>query len=201
MEQRRNILKGLIGGATLWAAAGAPVWARAPFQSPRIVVETRGSGPDLILIPGLASTSAVWTRTAARLPDRRLHLVSVRGFGDLAAGANGYILKKTAPGKLLESIRELAEGGAPMSSQIARQVVASFRAPAPTLETEGEALSERENEVLGYLTKNYSGKEIADRMGLSVHTVKSHLQHIYQKLHVRSRNEILVRFLSGPPAP
>jgi len=89
MEQRRNILKGLIGGATLWAVAGAPVWARARFQSPRIVVETRGSGPDLILIPGLASTSAVWTRTAARLPDRRLHLVSVRGFGDLAAGANG----------------------------------------------------------------------------------------------------------------
>ena len=81
MEQRRNILKGLVGGAALWAA-GAPASARAPFQSTRIVVETRGGGPDLILIPGLASTSAVWSRTAARLADRRrLHLISVRGFG------------------------------------------------------------------------------------------------------------------------
>jgi pimeloyl-[acyl-carrier protein] methyl ester esterase len=88
MEQRRNILKGLLGGAAAWAAMGAPAWARAPFQSNRIVVETRGAGPDLILIPGLASTSAVWSRTAERLTDRRLHLVSVRGFGDLPAGAN-----------------------------------------------------------------------------------------------------------------
>jgi pimeloyl-ACP methyl ester carboxylesterase len=88
MEQRRNILKGLMAGAALCAGGGA-AWARAPFQSRRIVVETRGSGPDLILIPGLASTSAVWSRTAAGLPGRRLHLVSVRGFGDLPAGANG----------------------------------------------------------------------------------------------------------------
>lgn len=88
MEQRRNILKGLIAGGA-WAAAGAPTWARAAFRSDRIVVETRGDGPDLILIPGLASTSAVWERTAARLgAGRRLHLVSVRGFGDLPAQGN-----------------------------------------------------------------------------------------------------------------
>ena len=87
MEQRRNILKGLIAGAAL-GAGGGPAWAQAGFQSRRIAVETRGQGPDLILIPGLASTSAVWSRTAARLPDRRLHLVSVRGFGDLPAAAN-----------------------------------------------------------------------------------------------------------------
>jgi pimeloyl-ACP methyl ester carboxylesterase len=86
--ERRNLLKGMIGSAALWAAAGAPARARASFQSTRIVVETRGSGPDLILIPGLASTSAVWTRTAESLPGRRLHLISVRGFGDLPSGAN-----------------------------------------------------------------------------------------------------------------
>ena len=89
MEQRRNILKGLIGGAALWTAAGATAWAQAPFRSTRIVVETRGEGPDLILIPGLASTSAVWSRTAARMARRRrLHMVSVRGFGELSAGGN-----------------------------------------------------------------------------------------------------------------
>lgn len=87
MEQRRNILKGLFGVAAL--AAGAPVWAQSGFRSSRITVETRGSGPDLILIPGLASTAAVWRSTADRLAGRqRLHLVSVRGFGELAAQAN-----------------------------------------------------------------------------------------------------------------
>ncbi|CAN7309364.1 alpha/beta fold hydrolase [Brevundimonas sp. LjRoot202] len=88
MEQRRNILKGLLAAAA-WSGLGTPARARAPFQSRRIVVETRGAGPELILIPGLASTSAVWSRTTSRLPGRRLHLVSVRGFGDLPPGANG----------------------------------------------------------------------------------------------------------------
>lgn len=109
MEQRRSILKGLAGGAALWAA-GPPAHARAPFQSTRIVVETRGGGPDLILIPGLASTSAVWSRTAARLADRRrLHLISVRGFGELTAGANadGAIMGAVAG----EVRRYIAEAG------------------------------------------------------------------------------------------
>ena len=88
MEHRRTVLRGLIGGAAMWAAAG-PVRAQAAFQSARIAVETRGEGPDLILIPGLASTSAVWSRTMNRLgAGRRLHLVSVRGFGDLPARGN-----------------------------------------------------------------------------------------------------------------
>jgi len=87
MEQRRNILRGLIGATAL--AAGAPAWAQSGFRSRRITVETRGTGPDLILIPGLASTATVWRGTADRLAARRrLHLVSVRGFGDLAAQDN-----------------------------------------------------------------------------------------------------------------
>ncbi|MGZ9098488.1 MAG: alpha/beta fold hydrolase [Brevundimonas sp.] len=88
MEQRRNILKGLVGGAALWGA-GSAARAQTGFQSPRIAVTTRGRGPDLVLIPGLASTSEVWRGVADRLAGRRrLHLVSVRGFGDLAPGAN-----------------------------------------------------------------------------------------------------------------
>ena len=108
MEQRRNILRGLVGGAALWALAGTPVRARSSFRSRRIVVETRGDGSDLILIPGLASTSAVWSRIAGRLPGR-LHLVSVRGFGDLPPGAN-------ADGALMGAVagevrRYIAEAG------------------------------------------------------------------------------------------
>lgn len=88
MEQRRNILRGLVGGAMLWGA-GTSVRAQAGFRSQRIAVTTRGRGPDVILIPGLASTAEVWRGVADRLAgQRRLHLISVRGFGDLAPGAN-----------------------------------------------------------------------------------------------------------------
>lgn len=88
MEQRRNILKGLVAGAALWSA-GSSAWAQTPFRSPRITVTTRGSGPDMVLIPGLASTAEVWNGLATRLERRRrLHLVSVRGFGALAAQGN-----------------------------------------------------------------------------------------------------------------
>ena len=88
MEQRRNILRGLAGAALLWSA-GSGVRAQTGFSSRRITVTTRGQGSDVILIPGLASTAEVWRGVADRLAgQRRLHLVSVRGFGDLAPGAN-----------------------------------------------------------------------------------------------------------------
>ena len=87
MEQRRQLLKGLAAGGLLWAAA--PAQAQTAFRSSRIAVSARGRGPDVILIPGLASTAEVWTGLAAQLQGRRrLHLVSVRGFGDLAPQAN-----------------------------------------------------------------------------------------------------------------
>ncbi len=115
-------------------------------------------------------------------------------FDALKAGASGYLLKRSSPAEILAAIADVVDGGSPMSSQIARQVISSFQQPAPTLEPEGEPLSERETEVLGYLTKGYTGKEIADKMCVSINTVKTHLKHIYQKLHVRSRSEILLRF-------
>jgi len=88
MEQRRNILRGLVGGALLWSA-GSAVRAQTAFSSRRIAVTTRGRGADVLLIPGLASTAEVWRGVADRLAGkRRLHLISVRGFGDLPAGAN-----------------------------------------------------------------------------------------------------------------
>ena len=134
MEQRRNLLKGLIGGGALWAAGCGPALARAQFQSERIVVETRGSGRDLILIPGLASTSAVWDRTIARLgAGRRVHLVSVRGFGDLPArgNANGAVMGGIA-GEVRRYITESRlEAPAIIGHSMGGQVAIRVAADAP----------------------------------------------------------------------
>lgn len=115
-------------------------------------------------------------------------------FNALKAGASGYLLKRSSPAEILKAIIEVKEGGAPMSTQIARKVVASLREPVADLTTDGETLSEREMEVLGYMSKGYSEKEIAEKMHVSVNTVKTHRKHIYHKLHIRSRSEILLRY-------
>jgi DNA-binding NarL/FixJ family response regulator len=117
-----------------------------------------------------------------------------RVFGALKAGASGYLLKRSDPADILHAIQEVKQGGAPMSSQIARRVVQSFRETANgTLKD--QKLSQREEEILQHLSKGYSTKEIADRLSVSVNTVRTHLQHIYEKLHVRSRTEAVVKFL------
>ena len=110
----------------------------------------------------------------------------------LKAGASGYLLKRASQADILAAIREVHEGGAPMSSQVARKVVASFRQPAPGAGEQG--LSERELELLGLMAKGYSEKEIADRTHISVNTIKTHRKHIYQKLHVRSRAEVMLKY-------
>ena len=121
-------------------------------------------------------------------------------FEALKAGANGYILKKTAPGKLLDSLRELHEGGAPMSSQIARKVVNAFQKPsaeADALSAQAKTvslLSNRENEILELLAKGMLYKEIAARLFISQETVRKHVYHIYEKLHVNNRVEAINKF-------
>jgi DNA-binding NarL/FixJ family response regulator len=121
-------------------------------------------------------------------------------FEALKAGANGYILKKTAPGKLLDSLRELYEGGAPMSSQIARKVVNAFQsrpADSPDPNTGGKALSilsNRENEILELLARGMLYKEIAARLFISQETVRKHVYHIYEKMHVNNRVEAINKF-------
>jgi DNA-binding NarL/FixJ family response regulator len=121
-------------------------------------------------------------------------------FEALTAGASGYILKKTAPAKMLEAIKELTDGGAPMSSQIARKVVAAFQHKPAVLETSPvlqdhlEALSRREKEILEMLAKGLLYKEIAERLFISAETVKKHVYHVYEKLHVTNRIEAVNRF-------
>jgi DNA-binding NarL/FixJ family response regulator len=121
-------------------------------------------------------------------------------FEALSAGASGYILKKTAPTKMLEALKELRDGGAPMSSQIARKVVAAFQnrpaeqaAPGqgdPALNT----LSNREKEIIELLAKGMLYKEIAASLFISQETVRKHVYHIYEKLHVNNRVEAINKF-------
>jgi DNA-binding NarL/FixJ family response regulator len=114
-------------------------------------------------------------------------------FQSLAAGATGYILKKTPPAKLLEAIEEVQRGGSPMSSQIARRVVEVFQQKDVSAKNTGN-LSNRENEILSYLAKGYRYKEIADLLCISIETVRTHIRNIYEKLQVHSRTEAVLKY-------
>lgn len=115
-------------------------------------------------------------------------------FEALSAGASGYILKKTDPARLLSAIRELYEGGAPMSSEIARKVVAAFQAQQTVNSPEIDTLTEREREILELLSKGLMYKEIAAQIFLSPETVRKHVYHIYEKLHVNNRVAAVNKF-------
>lgn len=117
-------------------------------------------------------------------------------FEALRAGASGYILKKTTPSILLHAIRELYEGGAPMSSQIARKVVAAFSQQNAQRENDEEIskLTNREKEILEWLSKGLTYKEIASNLFLSPETIRKHVYHIYEKLHVTNRVEAVNKF-------
>ncbi len=116
-------------------------------------------------------------------------------FRALAAGATGYLLKRLTPKRLLEAIREVQAGGSPMSSSIARKVVASFRKARGSSAIKEAALSPREETVLDYLSKGLAYKQISDEMGISVTTIRTYLRRIYEKLHVQSRTEAVAKYL------
>ena len=110
-------------------------------------------------------------------------------FEALAAGASGYLLKQTPPHKIVESLIELSQGGAPMSTQIARKVIDKVRRNETNEAT--ALLSARENEVLQHLAKGLLYKEIADKLSISVGTVRQHIHKLYEKLHVQNRTEAI----------
>jgi DNA-binding NarL/FixJ family response regulator len=115
-------------------------------------------------------------------------------FHALASGASGYLLKRQRPEELLAAIREVVAGGAPMSTSIARKVVRSFQS-APPRGMESAELSHRELEVLQALAQGLSYKQIADQLNVSIHTVRNYIRRVYEKLHVRSRTEAVVKYL------
>jgi DNA-binding NarL/FixJ family response regulator len=115
-------------------------------------------------------------------------------FKALAAGATGYLLKRVEPGELLQSIRDVQAGGSPMSNSIARKVVASFQEANRAGEKQN-LLSPREEAVLDCLAQGLAYKQIGDKLDLSINTIRTHLRHIYEKLHVQSRTEAVAKYL------
>jgi DNA-binding NarL/FixJ family response regulator len=135
------------------------------------------------------------------LPSVQIIIVTVyedteRIFKALRAGACGYLLKRCTSKELVSAIREVRQGGAPMSREIARKVILSFQEPVATT-AEVEGLSPREREILELLAAGLPNKQIAARVGLTDGTVRWHLRHVYHKLHVRSRTEAALKFLTA----
>ena len=156
--------------------------------------------PDVVLmdinLPGLNGVECV-RQLKEMLPKTQAVMLTVYEntniiFSALAAGASGYLLKKSSPEQLIEAIREVHNGGSPMTSHIARKVVASFQQVTNPVH-DYEKLSLREQEVLDYLAKGYLYREIAERLKISYPTVHTHIRHIYEKLHVRSRTEAVTK--------
>jgi DNA-binding NarL/FixJ family response regulator len=115
-------------------------------------------------------------------------------FNSLAAGAGGYLLKRTSSAELLAAIRDVQIGGSPMTTHIARKVVQSFQKAGPSPRAT-ENLAPREQEVLDYLSQGLMYKEIAEKLGISFETVRTHIRRIYEKLQVRTRTEAVSKFL------
>ena len=160
--------------------------------------------PDIILmdifLPRMSGIECT-ARLKALLPETQIIILTAMNdrelvFLSLEAGADGYLLKRTKPADLRQALLEALAGGAPMSSEIARRVIESFRRKAKTQE-KAIGLSAREEEILVLLTKGYSNKLIADQIGLSIDTVCSHLKRVYQKMHVNSRTEAVIRYLAS----
>ena len=169
--------------------------------------EMPNASPEVVLmdinLPGLSGVECV-KRLKPLLPGTQVIMLTVYQntehiFKALAAGATGYLLKQTPPAELLDAIRDVRNGGSPMNSHIARKIVQSFQQPLPAA-PETNHLSPREAEVLALLAKGFLYKEIADQTGLTYATVHTHIRHIYEKLHVRSRTEAVAMHL-GQPRP
>ncbi|HTQ32161.1 MAG TPA: response regulator transcription factor [Opitutaceae bacterium] len=171
---------------------GAAALAQLPALSPDIVIMD-------IQLPGMSGIEC--TRLLkAKLPSTQILILTVFDdselvFKALAAGASGYLLKRSSRSEIIGAIEQVRDGGAPMTGDIARKVVESFRRPSSVKPAATEQLTPSEEQVLSLLAKGYATKEIADRLSVSLHTVRFHFKNIYSKLHVRSRTEALLKYL------
>jgi DNA-binding NarL/FixJ family response regulator len=168
---------------------GETALADIPHQKPDVVLMD-------INLPGMSGIECVRDLKAA-FPSVQIIMLTVYDevgqlFHSLMAGACGYLLKRTSPDKLLEAITEARLGGAPMTRKIARKVVQYFH-QLGAASVEANQLSKREQETLALLSEGFRYKEIADKMGISFNTVREYVHSIYQKLHVTSRTEAVMK--------
>jgi DNA-binding NarL/FixJ family response regulator len=168
------------------------------------LAEIPGLKPDVVLmdvhLPG-ESGIVCTARLKEALPSVQVIIVTVYRNHELIiqalqAGACGYLLKRSSPDELLKAISEVLSGGAPMTGEIARMLVEAFQ-KKPASSAPGDGLTQRESEILALLSEGLSNKEIADRGKISYDTVRAHLRHIYEKLHVRGRTEAVKKFLNA----
>ncbi len=174
-------------------ATGEEALETLPAHQPEIVLMD-------IQLPNLSGIECA-AQLKQRLPSVQIIMVTVyedtdRIFKALRAGASGYLLKRCSAAELVAAIREVQQGGAPMSREIARKVIGSFQEPLAAA-TEVADLSPREREILELLAAGHPNKTIAGRLGLTDGTVRWHLRHVYDKLHVRSRTEAALKFRSA----
>ena len=153
-----------------------------------------------INLPGIKGVECV-RQLKAVLPEAQFLMLTVYEdsdslFNSLRAGASGYLLKRTASSRLLEAVRDVHAGGSPMTPQLARRVV-QFFSKQNAGESQMSKLTSGEKEFLDQLAKGYAYKEIADRMNISIDTVRSYVRTVYEKLHVHSRTEAVVKYLRG----
>lgn len=160
--------------------------------------------PDVVLmdinLPGMNGVECV-RQLKAGTPEVQFLMLTVYEdsdslFNSFRAGASGYLLKRTAATKLLQAIRDVHTGGSPMTPQLARRVVQFFSGPARG-QSPVAGLTAGEKEFLDQLANGYAYKEIADRMDISIDTVRSYVRTVYEKLHVHSRTEAVVKYLRG----
>lgn len=172
-------------------ATGEEAFKYLPALQPQVVLMD-------VNLPGMSGIECTHLLKEA-LPDTQILILTVYEDGEnifraLKSGASGYLLKRSEPEDVLRALKDVLEGGAPMSGQIARKVVQSFRESSPGIKP-SVRLTEREEKILALLSKGYANKEIADKLSVSMSTVRTHLRHIYEKLHVRSRTEAVLKFL------
>ena len=159
-------------------------------------------GPDVILmdisLPGMSGIEATiqvkGTHPGIDVIMLTVHDDDKKIFDALQAGASGYLLKNASPDDLCRAIFEVRAGGAPMSAEIARLVVEAFHRPASSEASQAFNLSKRETEIVQLVARGLANKEIAAELSISVETVRVHLKHIYEKLHVRSRTEAAMKY-------
>jgi DNA-binding NarL/FixJ family response regulator len=180
-------------------ATGEKALAGIPVEKPDVALVD-------INLPGMSGIECV-AKLKTKLPV--LHVLMLTTYEDsdlifdsLRAGASGYLLKNMLADELIAAVTEVQAGGAPMSMQVARKVVQHFHRVQSSAD-EVEKLSPREYEILGLLAKGRLYKEIADQLGITLGTVRTHQRRIYEKLHVQSRTEAAVKFLrsGAPPTP